>query len=174
MPAAAHAPAPNACSSASLARGAGCPPSAAAPPAAKSSRAATSPAPRRQDLAASPKAMAKLLLQVLQTWARGQGGGCAGQLWGPRDPGSCSRRRLPGRLQDAAWTSTTQANREAAECQNSAPRGLAQHARTGRGGGAARMTFVGASADLKGFSGASAGADLTDAVKVRAQPRPER
>ena len=51
-------------------------------------------------------------------------------------------------------------------------RGLA---RTGRGGGAARMTFVGASADLKGFSGASAGADLTDAVKVRApRPRPER
>ena len=37
------------------------------------------------------------------------------------------------------------------------------------------MTFVGASADLKGFSGASAGADLTDAVKVRApRPRPER
>ena len=31
---------------------------------------------------------------------------------------------------------------------------------------------MGASADLKGFSGASAGADLTDAVKVRAPHAP--
>ena len=33
---------------------------------------------------------------------------------------------------------------------------------------------MGASADLKGFSGASAGADLTDAVKVRAPNPPAR
>ena len=33
---------------------------------------------------------------------------------------------------------------------------------------------MGASADLKGFSGASAGADLTDAVKVRAPNAPAR